>query len=89
MALIDDSTTCPLCGELLGDRPFVATPAFITSSSDPLYEFSDAAMHYDCFQTWEHREAFVDEFNSYARTMRFGQRPERMRPDGTIESVPL
>ena len=45
-------TKCALCGELLGDGEIVATTHFIGDRNDPLWRFSDASMHYECFQRW-------------------------------------
>jgi hypothetical protein len=63
MALINRLTRCPLCDELLGDRDIVATTHFIADRDDPLWRFSDAAMHADCFRKWSLREQFVSKYN--------------------------
>jgi hypothetical protein len=58
-------TLCPLCGHVISDgHETVATSHFIETPSHPLWRYSDAAMHYECFQAWQHREDFVAEYNN-------------------------
>ena len=58
MCLISDSTTCALCEELLGDRPFLVTP-YEPSEGDPLLRrFYRVPMHYACVAAWPERERF-------------------------------
>ncbi len=92
MALLDyGETECPICGQVLqsGQR-IVATSHFIGDETDPLWPFSDAAMHYKCFQTWPLRESFVNSFNSTVgqQVWANGTR-DHMRADGVIESLPV
>lgn len=64
MALIFDGMPCAICDQPLHeDHPMVATSHFIADETDPLLRFSDAAMHYECFQRWEHRHEFVAKYN--------------------------
>jgi hypothetical protein len=51
MALIIlGKTPCPLCGEPINETDeMVGFPAFISNQLDPLFPFSDAAFHADCF----------------------------------------
>ena len=90
MALIDDGTECAICGKPLNIKErFVATTHFIGDRADPLWRFSDAAMHYSCFQTWEHREAFVNMYNRTIGRTVWGNGTRRfMSDDGIVESVP-
>jgi hypothetical protein len=45
-------------------------------------------MHYECFQKWEHREAFVAKYNeTMGKVVRRDGTQERMNPDGTFVSV--
>jgi hypothetical protein len=69
----------------VADRRVVATGLFI---ADPLWRFSDAPMHYDCFQAWPLRQAFVDKYNATAgpRVRGSGAR-NVMRDDGTIDTA--
>jgi hypothetical protein len=79
MALVYDNMPCALCGEPLNiDGPFVATTHFIEDESDPLYCYSDAAMHCSCFREWERREEFVEKYNAAMGWL------GRMGPDGQI-----
>ena len=76
---------CPLCGEVLeSGQELVATTHFIESPEHPLWRFSDAAMHYTCFQLWEHREPFVAKYNAEVDKTAFHTAKPRpyMSPDG-------
>jgi hypothetical protein len=49
MALILRGSTCCLCGEVLGSSGRAeAFPAFVANRQDPLFIFSDAAVHSSC-----------------------------------------
>ena len=83
MALLFDGMKCPLCGgELRVSERMVATTHFIEDEKDPLWTFSDAAMHYECFQRWPLRQQFVSRYN---QVMGNGTRHE-MLEDGAIVS---
>jgi hypothetical protein len=89
MALIYPGIKCSICGEPIGERRLVATTHFIGDQSDPLWRFSDSAMHYDCFQTWPHRAEFAEKYNSTIGRMVWGNGTRHhMRADGVVESVP-
>lgn len=47
--IIADHTICSVCGQVIreGDG-VVAFPAFVVNRADPLYRFSDAALHARC-----------------------------------------
>lgn len=80
------SSGCSLCGEvLMTGHAIVATPHFIPDQSHPLWRYSDSAMHYDCFQQWPHREAFVAEYNRTMGQLVSGNGSQHtMQADGTI-----
>ena len=62
--LILGKTQCPLCRQAIAaGQEHVATTHFIGSSEHPLWRYSDAVMHYGCFQTWDQRALFVAEYN--------------------------
>jgi hypothetical protein len=92
MALIFDGTKCAICGreiDIHRKESFVATTHFISDSSDPLWRFSDAVMHYKCFQAWPHRDEFVRKYNSTIGQMVWGNGTRHlMHADGRVESVP-
>lgn len=49
MTLLLRGSTCGLCGDGLGSSgPVVAFPAFVCNRRDPLFPFSDAAVHAVC-----------------------------------------
>jgi hypothetical protein len=90
MALMFDGMACAICERPLDTKcAFVASSAFIDEPSDPLWRFSDAAMHYDCFQRWEHRREFVNKYNATMGSIVWGNGTRHhMKADGSIESVP-
>jgi hypothetical protein len=61
MALISKETTCPLCEELISG-PVFSTSGIFFPPTDPLWRYCDAAMHWACYATWEHRERFAREY---------------------------
>jgi hypothetical protein len=61
---------CALCGEVI--RPHddaLITPDFLADETDPLWRFSDAAMHRACFLVWDRRKTFVARYNRIARLL--------------------
>ena len=58
---------CALCGDVIrpGEDAFV-TPDFLADDADPLWRFSDAAVHRACFLVWDQRKAFVARYNRLA-----------------------
>jgi hypothetical protein len=81
-------TKCPLCAEVIAaEQPIVSTSHFIESPAHPLWQFSDAAMHYDCFQTWAMRDEFVAEYNNSFGRMVWGDGSRHhMQSDGIVIS---
>lgn len=54
MALVElGRTICPICDTPI-ERPedYVAFPHFIDDENDPLWPYSDSAIHRWCFATW-------------------------------------
>jgi hypothetical protein len=47
-------TECILCNQRLSD------PVYVTSDFEEPWGYSDAAMHWDCFARWEHRQEFAN-----------------------------
>ena len=92
MALIYKGIKCAICGreiDITRKGSYVATTHFIGDPNDPRHRFSDAAMHYDCFQEWPHRTEFVEKYNStIGRTVWGNGTHHLMHPDGRVESVP-
>ena len=89
MALVYEGIKCPLCGDIIDLKSrYVATTHFIADQNDPLWRYSDAAMHYGCFQNWEHRTAFVAKYNDSIGQIIWGNGTRhQMQKDGTIEVV--
>lgn len=87
--IIKGKSTCPLCGEIFatGEKT-VATMPFIENISHHLWRYSDAAMHYECFQNWECREEFVRMFNQgVGRVVWNNATRQVMDSDGTISVI--
>lgn len=61
MALVSKKTICPLCQELIS-KPIFATSGIFIPPTNPLWRYCDAAMHWACYATWEHRERFAREY---------------------------
>ena len=91
MALIDlGHTKCPLCGAVIEtEDDLVATSHFIATQSDPLWQFSDAAMHRRCFMSWELRQQFVARYNQIVGARTWGDGTyHHMTDNGDIQSLP-
>ena len=61
MALIYDGIECPLCSKPIStqnDEIFATSGVFINPINS-LWEYCDAAMHWDCYEGWQHREEFA------------------------------
>ena len=79
-------TECSICGKVIlsGDE-IVSTSHFIADKDDPLWRFSDSAMHHSCFIEWDHRAEFVAKFNRIAGQITFGNGTyHHMESDGII-----
>lgn len=78
---------CSICGKVLAEQDdIVATTHFIEDDSDPLWRFSDSAMHRECFANWEFRDAFVAHYNATMGAITWGNGTyHEMQSNGTIE----
>lgn len=64
MALIfSGKTECSICCVVINNDDIIATTHFISDSNDPLWRFSDSAMHKSCFLNWQQRQSFIDKYN--------------------------
>ena len=79
-------TECSVCGLVIMDGDeIVATSHFIADSNDPLWRFSDSAMHRPCFLEWDQRAEFVAKFNRVVGGITFGNGTyHQMESDGAI-----
>jgi hypothetical protein len=60
--IIRGKSTCWLCGKLLEvGQPLTAFSAFL-QRSDPHWQFSDLAMHEQCFEMCEQRDAVIHKY---------------------------
>ena len=82
---------CALCGEAIrpGEDAFV-TPDFLADEADPLWRFSDAAVHRACFRVWDRRKAFIARYNRLARQWsERGAAFPRMTSEGDLVPGPV
>ena len=84
--ILRGKSQCPICSQVIGqDDEIVSTSHFIGEQDDPLWRFSDAAMHRQCFLEWEHRREYVDRYNTVVGPIVFGNGTRhRMDDDGSI-----
>lgn len=54
-------TECAICDRPVHE-PIFTTSHFIADSSDPLWSFSDASMHWDCYANWKHQRSFAEQY---------------------------
>ena len=77
---------CSICGVVIQeDDEIVATTHFISNENDPLWRFSDSAMHKPCFLDWEHKDNFVKKYNETIGDIIWGNGTfHKMENDGHI-----
>jgi hypothetical protein len=80
------TTECSICGVVLNEGDdIVATTHFIADQNDPLWRYSDSAMHRSCFLGWEQRPAFVRRYNETIGAITWGIGTyQHMEDDGHI-----
>lgn len=83
------SSKCPLCEKVFQKGyDVVATSHFIIDQTDPLWRYSDAAMHRQCFASWEYRETFRDKYNATVGKMVWGKGTRHyMDTTGSVRSI--
>ncbi len=89
MALIlTGKTKCSICEVVIQESDdIVATTSFIADRNDPLWRFSDSAMHRHCFMAWEYRTTFVKKYNETCGFITAGNSTYRhMEDDGNIST---
>lgn len=90
MAMIFEGvTTCSICDQLLTE-PIVAWGHFVSDKSDPLWRYSDSAMHQRCFLSWPKRDEFRARQNmAYKRVVHSDQTIFQMQENGIVMRVPV
>ena len=85
--ILRGKTKCSICSTVIMDGDdIIATSHFIGDEQDPLWRFSDSAMHRACFLRWDHRAEFVAKFNRIAGEITFGNGTyHHMESDGSID----
>lgn len=92
MSVINEgSTRCSLCSRLLNPaEEITAFGHFIADQSDPLWRFSDSAMHRSCFVAWPKKEEFRARQNAdYRRVVYPDQTIFRLEEYGDLIKVPV
>ena len=70
---------CPIChGDFKDGRPYTGTSGVAFAPPHPLYEYCDTGLHFECLETWTHREAFSEGY--------FLQKREMFQAMGTLLS---
>lgn len=87
--VIRGRTKYAICNSVIEqDTEVVATQHFIPDKEHPLWRFSDAAMHSQCFIGWEYRIEFIETYNGTVGQIVWGNGTHHhMRQDGVIETV--
>jgi len=68
----------------------VAFGHFISDQSDPLWRYSDSAMHRTCFLAWPKKEEFRARQNAdYRRVIYPDQTIFRLEENGDLITVPV
>ena len=58
-------TKCPICNQIVGEsQKRTGFTHFIEDDKDPLWRFSDAVFHYDCFMKWECKEEYLKRYRA-------------------------
>jgi hypothetical protein len=73
------ATACALCGKALTE-PIFATSHFIADKSHDLYQFSDAAMHWECYVRWPDQSRFAAMYFEARSTMSHSENWPRYWP---------
>lgn len=91
MAVIHEDSRCSLCDRLLNPaEKIVAFGHFITDQSDPLWRYSDSAMHQTCFLAWPKREEFRSRQNlDFKRVVYPDQTIFQLQENGALIKVPV
>ena len=85
--VVRGKTGCSRCGAVFtGSDDIVMFPHFIWDEADPLWRFSDSAMHRRCFVDWDQAEQFQRAYNEIWPTI-MPNHPREMQSDGTIVEI--
>lgn len=81
-------TKCSICDIIIkDDDEIVATTHFIADPNDPLWRFSDSAMHKSCFLNWQHKRDFIKKYNeTIGKIVWVNGRSNKMENDGSIST---
>lgn len=65
MALYREGITkCHVCGNLVYENQKRTGFTHFLDESDPLWKYSDAVFHYDCFINWVHKEEYLKKYRA-------------------------
>jgi hypothetical protein len=66
--IVNGTQVCPLCGKAIRQSDTVVGTALgIVDQTDPLWRFSEATFHLECFDAWEDRHAFRMRMDELAK----------------------
>ncbi|HLG17589.1 MAG TPA: hypothetical protein VJH03_24305 [Blastocatellia bacterium] len=83
--IVRGKSACSVCGKVIEERDqIVATSQFIQDKADPLWPFSNTAIHKRCFLGWKLRSEFVDRYNEIAPSTFAEGTFHRMKSDGSF-----
>ncbi len=54
--IIENSSTCGLCGKILSSNDELIGLPPISNADSPLYEYFDRGYHKSCFESWDKRQ---------------------------------
>lgn len=86
MPLYDEESTCPICGTKIANRSTIGFDHLDPPADRICAAFTDCLVHRECLATWEHRDRFVEEWNTLLERSG-GSRALVVRPDGFVEYV--
>lgn len=89
MAIIDfGKSRCSICGETLRvEQSIVSTTHFLREPNEPLWRFSDSAMHRLCFNGWELRHAFAAQYRAITGDLVWPNRYTNERPGPLQDAI--
>jgi len=85
--IIEGSTPCCLCGEVLNNiESYIGIPPLISNILDSLYQFSDNGVHIDCLAKSKHERLLKEHITNYNKGLPLSKL--KCRVDGIRISSP-
>lgn len=66
---IEGKTECVICKKVIHskDCDSFGLPHFL-NRDDPLWQFGEAMIHFDCYDNWEHRDEFEQKYEIWKQS---------------------